>query len=292
MNTVFIRGSVINPPDIKKYINDFQNDYNYHDFNYNNLIESVKLLYGGLDCSVYLDNGSSVIIDKLIKQYDKIVSLKGDFYYYNWLSDRNVKIFKEFDGLDDLIDENCLFIFSLVRNSDGNVIDLNLLIDKLKTFKYVKFAIDVAYIEYANISYLKIKNLIDNGAIVLGTFSKFYGLPNIRVGYVINNPCYDNIPYQVSELSCFIANSILKDVAHNNLTYEILESQCNKFKELGLKETHSKHKFITEIDCYDYFLYNGYRLTKLQDGLVSVTVCDSVTNEKFINLFREYYVNF
>jgi histidinol-phosphate/aromatic aminotransferase/cobyric acid decarboxylase-like protein/imidazoleglycerol phosphate dehydratase HisB len=107
--------------------------------------------------------------------------------------------------------------------------------------------IDEAYAEYAGVDAL---NRVDDGAIVLRTFSKAYGLAGARVGYAIANSELTSVitsrqaPLSVSSLSAALALAALANPVDVSATVAERQRLTDELTALGLAPIPSYTNFL------------------------------------------------
>jgi imidazoleglycerol-phosphate dehydratase len=121
-----------------------------------------------------------------------------------------------------------------------------------------QLVIDEAYAEYAGVSALE---LVDEGAIILRTFSKAHGLAGARVGYAICDPGRAEVlasrlaPLSVSSLSAALARASLQNPP--DVTDQVIERRrlAAALSELGLTpvESHTNFLYIPVDDPEDWY---------------------------------------
>lgn len=209
------------------------------------LKEKLSIYYGIDKNLIFLGNGSSPIIERLINDSSSIYIRKNDFYLYKELAikmKKNIFIYDNNDFYNAILNNNFLenefVIFTLVNNFDGELMSFEKIIEMVSFHKKTLFIIDGAYFEYSLLHVNKIKELISfNNVIYLGTFSKAYGLAGLRVGYLLNYN-YENLLYSVNNLSSYMAYHLLDEYMSKKKSYlnDILTTtqlELLKFKELG-----------------------------------------------------------
>jgi len=107
--------------------------------------------------------------------------------------------------------------------------------------------IDEAYADYAGVDAL---DRIDDGAIILRTFSKAYGLAGARVGYALASPATIEIitsrqaPLSVSSLSASLALAAIAVPLDVSSQVAERERLANELSELGLEPLKSYTNFL------------------------------------------------
>lgn len=247
----FIKSNNVLVPDLS-YFNELNtNMHNYSDNYIMELREALKQKYKV--SSVYLNNGSSPIIEKLIFLYNNFYIQKQDFYLFKELLVKCEKQFEEIQNVSYLeyiksltnlsgqcvnnkeakYDAVCLF--TLVNNQTGLSYDINKIVELAKIRSDILFIIDGAYREYSNITDDEIKILSEEPNIVyLGTFSKAYGLAGFRVGYLIGAEKINlkELPFSISNISALVATRQLSsDFLTKSMSF--VKNEQNKFMNIN-----------------------------------------------------------
>ena len=150
------------------------------------------------------------------------------------------------------------------NNPTGNLFDRNLIEKAIKTFSNVLFVIDEAYYEFSGDTFVDLMDLYDN-IVVIRTFSKFFAVPSLRIGYVIAKPEYISlfercqfVPYNVSLFSVSTARILLKYV-----------DEFERVKDIILKEKDKIYDFMKDINNINVFpSVANFLFFKSKDNLV------------------------
>ena len=156
-----------------------------------------------------------------------------------------------------------------------------------------QLVIDEAYAHYAGVDAL---DLIDDGAIVLRTFSKVYGLAGARVGYALSSPDTNAVitsrqaPLSVSSLSAALALAALATPVDVSAQIAERERLGAALRELGLVPIPSFTNFLfIPMDepqkMVDRMLAYGVVLRAYPGGL-RVSVRDELDNDILIGALR------
>ena len=131
----------------------------------------------------------------------------------------------------------------------------------LKTYSSCKFIIDEAYIEYSDKvdSCVRLINQHEN-IIITRTFSKFFGLPSMRIGYVVSHS--KNIEElrilhngkDILQISLQAVIAVLSDLPHYN-------QQITSFKKI---KEYLKERMSKILEKYPKGLIQGY---SMKDGM-------------------------
>ena len=212
------------------------------------LVELASKFYNVDKAKIIATNGSDEGIDLCIRTFcnpgeDTILVAEPTFSMYEQYAQAfGVKVEK----IDLIEDKNC-FIFgenemiSCAKKCNAKMIfipnplaNIGELIDKNKLIKIAKslpetlIVIDEAYIEFCGLqaSILAELNNFEN-IIILRTFSKFFGLAGVRLGFIFTNFSDEILkiksPYNVNMLTCQIGINVFE-----NITTDIINKRQNE----------------------------------------------------------------
>lgn len=245
---------------------------------------------------IVIDNGSNQIINSLIssltKEKDTIISLDPTFSMYKFFSSSNKRNYLSIPLKEDFtfdinkiinVDkENKLKIFFLCspNNPTGNQFpleDIKTVLDNFQGF----VVIDEAYADFASYSSIQLVREYEN-LIVLKTFSKFFGLAGLKIGYAIANPKivnqiinYNQMPYPVSSFSLKTASMLFdkisvfeNSVEEVKLERDFLISKLNDYKDLEVFKSETNFILInfknsSSDEIIDFFLTKGIILRNI-----------------------------
>ena len=152
----------------------------------------------------------------------------------------------------------------------------------VKKYSASKFLIDEAYIEYSdNIdSCVKLINSYEN-IIITRTFSKFFGLPSMRIGYIVTHP--KNIEElrilhngkDILQISLHAVIAVLSDLPHYN-------QQIVSFKKI---KQYLNERMTDILKKYPNGLINGY---SMKDGMFFLLF--SSDSQLLTNLFLKHHI--
>ena len=126
---------------------------------------------------------------------------------------------------------------------DGKIIDYKKILEIIKIAKKRKITIviDEAYIEFSKQNSLSKLVKIHENLVVLKTFSKFWGLAGLRIGYIVANPKFIKIYntlrpiFDISSLSISFSEHLIKNVKIKNdfinkitKSKKYIENECKK----------------------------------------------------------------
>jgi histidinol-phosphate/aromatic aminotransferase/cobyric acid decarboxylase-like protein/imidazoleglycerol phosphate dehydratase HisB len=141
--------------------------------------------------------------------------------------------------------------------------------------------VDEAYFEYCGESALP---LLDDGVVVLRTFSKLFALAGARIGYALaGDEVADELnarqaPAPVSSLSAVLALAALADLPDPAPVIEERERLAASLRALGLEplESHANFVYVPVADglgLFDALLRQGF-VVRAYDGAIRISVRD------------------
>ena len=224
---------------LKDEILKFWKDYTYCELDYNNISFGAGIMGILRNISEFLMNEKTKILG-VTPQFPRFVSeveLKKAMYEYYSMDEKNNYKFIVEEFLNKLNKRYDLIHIENPNNPTGQIIDIKD-IEKIvkKAEKYNSIVIiDEAYGEYMECdnSAITLIGKYDN-LVVLRSASKFYGLPNHRVGYLFASKeflkVYNEItiPFPFSDLSANVFRNLLKN-------YKELEYTKQKVVEINKK---------------------------------------------------------
>ncbi|MGB9681349.1 MAG: threonine-phosphate decarboxylase CobD [bacterium] len=239
------------PQGLEEYLSSYINSIvHYPDPEYNELIEAIAEYIGVRVENILVGNGAIDIISLCIQtvETDRVLIPIPTFSEYARIAKINgltVEYFytgKEFTfNIEDIVKEIKqnrvgMLILCNPNNPTGRLIDVNslryLLDEALKLSVFVM--IDEAFIEftenYPKSSAVSFVNLYSNLCIVR-CFTKFFGLPGLRLGYVVASIDFINrmkervLPWSVNVLADLAGRYVLKDKAFMKETRKVVSSE-------------------------------------------------------------------
>jgi histidinol-phosphate aminotransferase len=198
------------------------------------LLELLSKTYLTTKNSAVVTNYSFIGIKNIIRHIGAQLSIAANSYQYTTVA-----------SILAAIKPTTKIIFIVNPNNPTgsyiNSIDLNYLLEKLPS--HILAVIDEAYAEYIEANdypnTIKLLSRYSN-LIISRTFSKFYGLAGLRLGYLISHPeiakHLNNVclPFAVNSIALAAAQAALYDHAHIELSY-ITNQQGYKQLMQGLK---------------------------------------------------------
>lgn len=275
--------------------------------------------------NIFIDNGSSNIIRKLFKRYvrrDGIVLLpypSWGFYtscldfldenygFYNLDNKEDLGFEYNVDKIEKAIQCNNvkLLVICSPNNPTGNRLNSESIQYLIEKYTKVIFVIDQAYYGFnENINDDEIIQLIDrNNVYIIRTMSKFYGLANLRIGFLLASK--ENIT-QLNNLSTvFGINSISQIISSDRIKQFELDSQLrkeySKISKYLLSYNNilnnfnfipsSANFFLIKInnysdDIYDFFNDHGFiiKIEKIHDNnYIRLTISNLKVMKEFLN---------
>jgi histidinol-phosphate aminotransferase len=194
----------------------------------------------------------------------------------------------------------------------GHLLSHENIINILKTYPNTVFIIDEAYVEFSN--NMSCSHLIEefNNLIVVKTFSKFFSLASLRIGYLITNPKFMSLlkPYynyrDITTLAVKSALLTLKNIDYYN-NNKILYFDIKQYVIDNLKDIVKNNKKITDYimndgvyfiiicddpnDLNEFFNSNNIAVRcKNSDlkGAIRITISNYETMEKVFEVLKKY----
>jgi len=215
---------------------------------------------------------------------------KGVYESYNLNKENNYKFIVK-DFIEMINNKYSVIYIDNPNNPTGQIISVNDIEDIVKKAKKynITVIIDEAYGDYMSLKNSSI-NLVDkyNNIVVLKSASKFFGLPNHRIGYLFADESfikvYDmvTIPFPFSDLSANIFTYMLKDYdKFKNMNTEVIEANKKIYKTIN-NENYLYTSLETPIFTIKSDKYENLTEKLMEKGVIS----ESCNN--FINLDDKY----
>lgn len=233
--------------------------------------EALSNIKGTSSSQIFLGNGSDEPIDLLIRIFcepgkDNIIQTPPTYGMYQVSADvnnvlvKNVPLTENFElqtaEILSAIDSNTKLIFICSPNNpSGNLLDRESILEIISKFSGI-VVVDEAYIDFANSeSFINVLNEYPN-LLVLQTFSKAWGMANLRVGmafaseeilHYMNKVKY---PYNVNGLSQqMILDALQNEGRKNRYATSIIRQRTELINNLTLlpqvkKIFHSDANFL------------------------------------------------
>jgi histidinol-phosphate aminotransferase len=191
------------------------------------LVDALSKEYGYPQNQIIVGCGTSEIFDLTTKAFinpgDVVAIPSPSFVLPPFFVDVNLGIVKRISlnrgfmlDVEGILKSDAKFIIiSSPNNPTGNTFDEDAILEIVKRFDG-PVLIDEAYAEFSHQDFISVVKDFEN-LIVARTFSKAYGLANIRVGYAIGGKRFIKLlykvktPFTVSSLSERVAIEALKD---------------------------------------------------------------------------------
>ncbi len=213
---------------------------------------------------------------------------------------------KEFE--EKISDSKVIFL-TYPNNPTGNLYDKEFILNKIEKYDDKIFAIDEAYYEFSEDSFIDYINENKN-LIILRTFSKFFSIPSLRLGYVIADKEFVKMfekcqfcPYNVSLFSVIAGKKLLnnydcfknnrdKIVNQRNYLYENIK-KIDDFKPYPSKTNFIFIKEKNEKHVADYLYKNkifvrDFSSMKNLKGFFRITVSTKKENNYLLEKLRNW----
>ena len=257
---------------LKNELTKYWNNYAYSKLSDKNIAFGSGVMGILRNLSEFLINGKTKILG-CAPQFPRFISevelKKGVYKYYSMSKKDNYK-FDINTFLEKITDKYDLIQIENPNNPTGqiiNITNIEKIIEKAQKYDSIVI-IDEAYGDYMNPnnSAIRLVGKYEN-LVVLRSASKFYGLPNHRVGYLFASKEFINIynkisiPFPFSDLSANVFRIIFKNK-------KILDSTKPKIAEINKK-------------IYDNLNTNNYIYTNIETPIFTIT------SNKYQNLSNE-----
>lgn len=278
---------------LKEELLKFWRENLYNNINKNNIAFGAGTMGILRNVSEFLiQEGTKVLgIAPQFPRFISEVELKKGIYKYYSLEKKNNYKFIVTDFIEKIDSSYGLISVENPNNPTGQIIDVNdieKIVKKAKQYN-IMVIVDEAYGDYMqlNNSAIKLVGKYDN-IMVLRSASKFYGLPNHRVGYMFADSelikIYNEIaiPFPFSDLSASIFIKVLKN--YDKLEYTKLKTvEINQaiYKTLR-KENYISTNVETPIFTIKTDKYNNLTSKLMEEGIIAENC------SYFINLDNKY----
>ena len=212
--------------------------------------------YVGVDSmQIAVSNGASdllrLVTDAIIEPFDKVYIPMPSYSMYllfSILREANIKT-EVFEGyyIDGCYERGKLAFLCNPNNPTGNCVKTKAVREYLENFDYV--VVDEAYIEFSGKSTVKLLKDYEN-LIVVRSFSKFFGLAGMRIGYIIASESIAKViekirnPFAISQLACISAIEALKNLEYYQRIARMIVEERERMKN-ALK----KRYFVYDSDA-------------------------------------------
>lgn len=212
------------------------------------------------------------------------------------------------ENIEQSIDKSTKIVYICnPNNPTGLYIETSKIIKLAQKYKEVYFIIDESSIEFSNE-----KSIIENydlsetnNIIVLRSFSKAYGIANLRIGYFICDKMFSNIyktnitTNEYSGVSCIYANKVFNSNYYQKNVQNIIKEKKymeNELKKLDISVIKSESNTI-----FTNTIFKDEFIKKLEENNISVlpvydqnnnlhiriATQDNKMNEKFIKRLKK-----
>ncbi|MEM4702001.1 MAG: histidinol-phosphate transaminase, partial [Archaeoglobaceae archaeon] len=259
--------------------------------------------------------GSSELISRvcevLVEEMDKVVIPMPSYslyMLYAFLRNASVvtPIFKnyelEVEAFEDL--KAKLTIICSPNNPTGNTVGKKVVERIAENSEYV--LIDEAYAEFSDESFVDFVTEFDN-IIILRSFSKFFGLAGLRIGYAISSRDVAEaiekirLPFAISTTGLETAISAIESLDYyQQIKKEIVlerERVSSKLREMGFEVLPSKANFLlvkVDGEVFDFLLKRGIvvrkieRVLGLEGSYLRITIGKKEENDALLDAIKSY----
>ncbi|TYB31194.1 MAG: histidinol-phosphate aminotransferase family protein [Candidatus Mcinerneyibacterium aminivorans] len=213
------------------------------------------------------------------------------------------------DDFSEKIKNSKVIFLTYPNNPTGNLYSRDFILENIEKYSNKLFAIDEAYFEFAEDSFAEYIHDYEN-LVIIRTFSKFFSIPSLRLGYIIANEKFVNLfekcqfaPYNVSLFSIITGMELIKNYDYFKKNRDKIVSERNRlFKEISklnsLKPYPSKTNFIfikerNEKNIADYLYKNkifvrDFSSMKNLEGFFRITVSSKKENNYLIEKLKKW----
>lgn len=320
------------PKKLRKHIvKNIDNLIHYPDPNYMGLKEAISKKVEVPIESICVGNGATeliflwmrvlkpkktLIISPTFAEYERALKeVNSDIYYFE-LTEGNEEFYFDVEKLKEELKKNYdLVVLCNPNNPTGNFVKrkkIKELLNETKTMN-TKFLIDEAFIDFLEKGEkYSSKHLESEKIIIIRAFTKFFGIPGLRLGYSI---CYDkklisiadNLkePWTINTFAASCGELLLNSTKYIEKTYKILKKEKNrmfdKLKEIeNIRVFKSKSNFLliklidfNGIDFYNQLLKKGFLIRRcenfnfLDDSYIRIAIKDKKSNKKFLKIISK-----
>jgi histidinol-phosphate aminotransferase len=241
--------------------------------------QNVLLGYGGEDLLKqvvhhYLTEGenNTLLIPQYSWWYYKQIAkeVNGITHEYPMIKGENSFIY-DLDGMKKsyTLNKPKMVLIASPNNPTGNSISVNSLNEFIDFVdKNTIVVIDEAYAMYRSTDYSPIKELVDNypNVIVIRTFSKYYGLPAVRIGFAL-----------VSENLRSIIESSTRYLGYNRISEKMaiaVIKEVDYYENIRIKLADDKKMFKNELEQLD-----GWKVFHSDANFILVEIPEIIKEE-------------
>jgi threonine-phosphate decarboxylase len=220
---------------------------NYPDPDCGGLKDALSAHLGVRRESLLIGNGSTELIYLLprvfapkktlvfapgFSDYERAARLAGSQVSFLTLKEQN-GFMPEMDGLKKALSGVDMFFVCNPNNPTGTLLDKVRMLDVLKMARAsgVFTAVDEAFIEYASENSILGDTVKSKDVAVLRNFTKFYGMPGLRAGYISAHPSVvskleaGKEPWSVNTLAERAAAAAIKDEPHAEKSLRLIKRE-------------------------------------------------------------------
>jgi histidinol-phosphate aminotransferase len=250
---------------------------------------------------IFFKNGGNLVTPYLtFNQVEYAVSSMNCYTRRVYMKDYKIN----FSRLYKSIDENTKMVYICnPNNPTGLICSNNDILDLASKIKCM-LVVDESAIEFSNIRSLVEFNFPSN-ILIVRTFSKAYGLANLRVGYLICDSKVEKLykenitVNEVSGISCILAKKVLDSSNYQENVFLINKEKeylINEFKRLGIECYNSQSNTLLTKNSFDCNLLKKLCENEIsilpvhsQNGKIEIRIAvqDHKTNKEFIERFTK-----
>ena len=319
----------------KNIVKNIDNLIHYPDPNYIELKESISRKIKIPVESICVGNGATeliflwmkalkpkktLIISPTFAEYERALKEVNSEVHYFKLTEGKEEFYLNFKELkEELRKEYDLVILCNPNNPTGNFVNREEFKELLNdvNFSNTIFFIDEAFIDFIkNGEDLSFKHFESERVIIIRAFTKFFGIPGLRLGYSI---CYNKKmvsiansfkePWTLNTFAASCGEVLLNSNKYIEKTYKVLEKEKNRMlnelkKIENIRVFNSESNFlliklmkISGADLYNKLLEKGFLIRRcenfsfLDDSYIRIAIKDKKSNKKFLKSIKKIIKN-
>lgn len=262
----------------------------------------------------------ALIISPTFAEYERALKEVNSEIRYLSLEEGNEKFYLNFEKFKEELKKTYdLVILCNPNNPTGSFVKRENFKEILNDTEFIstKFLIDEAFIDFINNGEaVSFKHLKSERIMIIRAFTKFFGIPGLRLGYSI---CYNektislmnNLkePWTINTFAASCGKILLNSNKYIEKTYKVLEKEKNrmvnelkKIKNILVFKSETnflliKLMEISGTELYNKLLEKGFLIRRcenfnfLDDSYIRIAIKDKKSNKKFIKAINNITKN-
>ncbi len=242
----------------------------------------------------YIDRGTKVVLcDVTYKEYERLANI------FKAKIEKVYGTNPEIDEICEKVEKNSVVFFCNPNNPTGRFYDykeIKALVETVEDRDSILF-LDEAYIDFVE-KINKNRFTESDNVVVARSFTKSYGIPSIRLGYVFSSP--ENIkvlkslkiPWSISNIACKILEYIIKDKKFLKQSLKKIFSEKRRIeRELNVKSD-ANFFLLKAQNLYKYLKSKGIIVRDCENfslkGYIRFSVRKKRENDMLIKHIKSY----